>query len=104
MIYQKRPHSEYKLVEITSNTLYKLYEELGQSYSQVYLSNGFLILRDKYGDSTVDELNIVVNVDGKNIPIFGTFFLLKVGKEKILDMNQHDLNQFKELFISSVED
>ena len=103
MIYQKRPHSEYKLVEITSNTLYKLYEELGQSYSQVYLSNGFLILRDKYGDSSIDELNIVVNVDGVNMPIFGTFFLLKVGKEKILDMNQHDLNLFKELFISSVE-
>lgn len=102
MIYQKRPHSDYKLVETTSKTLYNLYEELGQSYSQMYLSNGFLILRDRYGDSSIDELNIVVNVEGENMPIFGTFFLLKVGKEKILNISRDDLIQFKELFVIEV--
>lgn len=98
MIYQKRPHSNYVAVETSAKTLYKLYEELGKNFSQVYLSNGFMILRDPYADPASDELNIVINIDGETTPFYGTIFLLKVGKEKILPMDNADLLFFMDLF------
>jgi len=87
-IIEKLPHSESKLIYVNSKILSNLSEELSMSFTAIPIGRSYVVLKQTFTNQDSDEYNF--RIKEENIEIIGKCFIVKAGKEKILEITKED--------------